>query len=71
MNQIVGRVAEAVGIDNDLAEKVVKIILELVRDHGPEEKVAQMFAKLPGTEALLGSLTKADGGGILGGMGGL
>lgn len=72
MNEIVGRVAKSVGLDEDLAEKVVKIILELVRDFGPEDKVAEMFAKLPGAEGLLGSLSKAGGGGgILGGLGGL
>ena len=72
MNEIVDRVAKTVGIDEELAEKVVKIILELVRDYGPEDKVAQMFAKLPGADGILDSLEKTDtGGGMLGGLGNL
>lgn len=71
MNEIVGRVAKAVGIDEALAEKAVKIILELVRDYGPEDKVAQMFAKLPGADGILDSLGKAQGGGMLAGLGNL
>lgn len=70
MSEIVSRVAKAAGIDEQLAEKAVEIVFDLVREHGPPEKVKELFAKLPDTDPA--DVDEAGGGGgILGGLGGI
>jgi len=69
MSEIVRRVAKAAGIDEDLAETAVRIVFDLVRDHGPPEKVKELFAKLPDTDPA--EVEEDRGGGLLGGLGGI
>lgn len=75
MEDIVKRVADNVGIGPDVAEKAVKIILELVREHAPADQVSELFDKLPGAETMVDEAPPAKGGGglmgALGGLGGL
>jgi hypothetical protein len=69
MDEIVKRVTDVAGIDADLARRAIEIILELVRDNGPEDKVQELFAKLPGVDMAPGEGSR--GGGILGALGSL
>ena len=68
MSEVVERVAKAAGIDEPLAERAVEIVFELVRDHGPADKVRELFSKLPdvGIEAA----SEGRGSGFLGSLGG-
>lgn len=68
MSELVQRVAAAAGIDEQLAERAVEIVLELVRDHGPPDKVNELMEKLPGVDA--GPPDQGQGGGILASLGG-
>ncbi|VAW15810.1 hypothetical protein MNBD_ALPHA09-2319 [hydrothermal vent metagenome] len=69
MDEIVKRVANAVGIDEALAQKAVTIVFELVQEHGPKDAVADLMAKMPEMDV---SAAPADsGGGLMGALGGL
>lgn len=69
MNEIVSRVAAAAGISEDIAEKAVKIIFELVQEHAPKEIAAELFSKLPDGSGVPDA-AKDEGGGLMGALGG-
>lgn len=73
MDEIVKRVAKAVGIDEALAKKVVTIVFDLVRENGPKDAVADLLANIPGMENIPAAEPSSGGGlmGALGGLGGL
>jgi len=71
MKEIISRVAKAAGIDEELAEKAVQIIFELVQEHAPKEAAAELFAKLPGAPDMSGGGGGDEGGGLMGALGGL
>jgi hypothetical protein len=68
MTELVDQVATNVGIDRTVAEKALGIILDFLAKEGPADKVSDLLARLPGSEALLQG---AGAGGLLGGMGGI
>jgi len=70
MEEIVRRVASAAGIDEALARRAIDIVLDLVRENGPPDKVRELFARLPGVEPPP-EQAAASGGGFLGSLGGL
>jgi hypothetical protein len=71
MDEIVGRVAGAAGIDADTARQAIVAILGFLRKEGPPAEVDQLFAAIPGA-AVAADVPAAGGGlmGMLGGMGG-
>lgn len=82
MDELIGRVAAAAGIREDLARQAIGIILKFLERDGPPDAVAQILAALPGASqlmaeqgggsgggGLLGSLAGKLGGSIGGGMG--
>ncbi len=68
MSELIDRVVSEVGIDRDVAEKSVGIILDFLSREGPADKVQTLLARLPEHPALI---AKAGGGGMLGDMGGI
>ncbi|MGH6874778.1 MAG: DUF2780 domain-containing protein [Aestuariivirgaceae bacterium] len=70
MQELVARIADVTGLDPAKAETGLGIILSLIRNHGAPEKVAALFEKLPGAEALAARQTKAKAGGLFGKLGG-
>lgn len=70
MEEIIKRVMNAAGVDEDLAKRAVEIILELVRDNGPQDKVGELFEKLPGVD-MTPAEASSGGGGLLGNLGGI
>ena len=70
MSEIIRRVAEAAGIDEDMATKAVQIIFDLVREHAPNDAVAELFAKLPDVPEV-DTAGGGDSGGLMGALGGL
>ena len=66
MDEIVKRVMDAAGIDEELAKRAIEIVLELVRDNAPADKANELFAKLPGVDMT----AEGSSGGLLVGLGG-
>ncbi|CAN5284515.1 DUF2780 domain-containing protein [soil metagenome] len=72
MKDLIARVSKTTGLDAAKAEKALGIMLSLVKTQGNQQKVEELFAKLPGAAALAkkhgGDGSK--GGGLLGLLGG-
>jgi hypothetical protein len=71
MDELIGRLAEKVGIDSAVAEKNIGLILDFLRKEGPSDKVQALIDKIPGAEAVIaasgnnGSLGNLLGGGLM------
>lgn len=72
MHELVSRVAAATGLDETRAEKAIGIVLSLIRTQGDRDKVDELFAHIPESEALAArhADTGARGAGLLGFLGG-
>jgi hypothetical protein len=68
MQDLITRVATAAKLDPGRAEKALGIMLSLVRTQGNQQKVEELFAKLPGAAKLADA--HGGGGGLLGRLGG-
>ena len=66
MNELVGRLVAEHGIDRDVAEKAVGIILAFLIKEGPADKVKPLIDRMPGAQ----EAADASGGGGGFGMGG-
>jgi hypothetical protein len=76
MEELVTKIADAAGLDAATAARAVGIVLDFLRKEAPADKVAAMFAAMPGAEALADDAAAADGGGakpggLMGAIGGL
>lgn len=69
MEELVQRLVAATGVDSAVAEKAIGIILDFLSKEAPD-KVAPLIAAMPGAEALRAA-AQSEGGGLLGGMGGI
>jgi hypothetical protein len=70
MEELVGRVVAAVGIERTVAERAIGIILDFLATEGPPVNVANLLARLPGaTEAI--EAAHAEAGGQMFGTGGI
>jgi hypothetical protein len=69
MEELIARLVANVGIDREVAEKSVGIILEFLRKEGPPEQVQALLARLPGSETLI-QAQESSGGGLFS-MGGI
>jgi len=72
MQELIARIVTKTGLDAERAEKAVGIILSLVRTQGNQQKVAELFSKLPGAAELADRHGRdgSRGGGLLGMLGG-
>ena len=70
MHELLTRVSAATGLDEGKAEAAVGIVLSLIRTEGDRHKVDELFARLPGAEALAARHAQAKSGGLLGLLGG-
>jgi hypothetical protein len=70
MEELIGRVTAAAGIDAGLAQKAIGIILGFLQKEGPAAEVGQLVASLPGAEALIPA-AGGGGGGLMGGLMGM
>lgn len=70
MQELIDRIVAGVGIDAELAQKAVGIILGLLKQGGPEDSVSQLLNALPGAQELIGQVTGGAGeeSGGIGGM---
>ena len=67
MNELIGRLVAEHGIDRDVAEKAVGIILAFLIKEGPADKVKPLIDGMPGAQ----EAAEASGGGGGFGMGGI
>jgi hypothetical protein len=72
MQELIARIVTKTGLDPKRAEKALGIMLSLVKSQGNQQKVGELFAKLPGAEELARTHggDGARGGGLLGMLGG-
>ncbi|MDB5655191.1 MAG: hypothetical protein JWQ94_2804 [Tardiphaga sp.] len=68
MDELIEQLTAKVGIDKDVAEKTVGIILAFLRNEGPAEPVSALIEKIPGAEDAIAS--NSGGGGFSGLLGG-
>jgi hypothetical protein len=71
MQELITRIVNNVGIDQDLAEKSLGIILGFLQKEGPPAEVGQMFEAMPGAADLVAQHAGGGGGGMLGGLMGM
>lgn len=72
MQELIARIATKTGLEPQRAEKAVGIMLSLVKTQGNQQKVGELFAKLPGADELAQRHggDGSRGGGLLGMLGG-
>ena len=72
MDELTGKVADNLNIDHDKAERAVGIMLSLVKSHGDQNKVGELFDKIPGASELAAEYGSEEGrsGGLFGMLGG-
>lgn len=68
MQDLIERIGAATGLGPAQAEKALGITLSLLRTEGDSAKVEQLFAKLPGADALAERHGKSAKSGFLGGL---
>jgi predicted lipid-binding transport protein (Tim44 family) len=68
MSEIVAQVAENVGIDRDIAEQAVGMMLGFLQKEGDDTVVNKMIAAIPGAAELISEANGHGEGGLLGGM---
>jgi hypothetical protein len=66
MNELVSKVADAVGLEPAVAEKAIGLMLSFLKKEGDDQAVSAMIAAIPGAEELAAS--QNGGGGFLGGL---
>ena len=66
MDELINRIIESVGIDADKAQSAVGMILGFLQKEGPQERIAEMLAAMPGAQDLIEQAS--GGGGLLGGL---
>lgn len=74
MDELIGRITAAVGIDEQTAQTAIGVILGFLNREGPDDAVAQLLEAMPGAQDLLAGLAEnagSDEGGIGGALGGL
>ena len=72
MEELIGRIVSNVGIDENLAQTAVGMILGFLQNEGPADKVGELMGAMPGAEDLIASAAGGESsGGIMGAVGGL
>ncbi len=69
MEQLVDQVSAAAGIEPEVAQKAIGMILGFLQKEGPAEDVGKVLDAIPGArEAAASAATEETGGGFLGGL---
>ena len=74
MDELIGRITDAVGIDAQTAQTAIGVILNFLNKEGPDDAMAQVLEAIPGAQDLLAGLAEGAGGdtgGLGGALGGL
>lgn len=67
MEELLGRVTAATGLDAAKAQTAVGHVLAFLQKEGPPEDMSQLIAALPGAQEAIAAVA-GDGGGMLGGL---
>nr|WP_306265671.1 DUF2267 domain-containing protein [Pararhizobium sp. IMCC3301] len=69
MQDLILRIAEKAGINEDIARQAVSIILSFLAKEGPEPEIKQLLDAVPGAREMVDTSDSGAGGsGLLGGM---
>lgn len=74
MEELIGRITDAVGIDEQTAQTAIGVILGFLNKEGPDDAMSQLVDAIPGADAFIANLTEGGddaGGGLAGALGGL
>jgi hypothetical protein len=74
MEELIGRITDAVGIDEQTAQTAIGVILGFLNKEGPDDAMSQLVEAIPGADALIANLGESGGetgGGLAGALGGL
>ena len=74
MDELIGRITAAVGIDEQTAQTAIGVILGFLNREGPDDAMAQLLEAIPGAQDLVAGLADGaggDAGGVGGALGGL
>ena len=74
MDELIGRITAAVGIDEQAAQTAIGVILSFLNREGPDDAMAQLLEAIPGAQDLMAGLADGaggDAGGVGGALGGL
>ncbi|MEP1933150.1 MAG: DUF2780 domain-containing protein [Roseibium sp.] len=69
MEELINRIMSTAGVDEEVANNAVGIILGFLSKESPEDKMQLVFDALPGAQELVAARAVAGGGGLLGGLG--
>ena len=71
MEELLGRVTQATGLDQSTAKKAIGLILGFLKKEGPPNEVNQLLAALPGADdaMLMAGENSGGGGGLMGMVG--
>lgn len=69
MEELISRLVANAGIDQEVAQKAVAIVLKFLNSDGPQDLVPQLMDALPGAREMLEA--ENGGGGMLGGLAGM
>jgi len=70
MNDIIRQISEATGIQPNVAEKALGLMLGFLEKEGEDGKVQQMLAAIPGARDLVSQYGGDGSGGLLSGLAG-
>ncbi|MFV0281292.1 MAG: DUF2267 domain-containing protein [Rhodoblastus sp.] len=70
MEELVKRIVAATGIDENIAQQAVGMILGFLKKHAPEGAVGDLINSIPGGEEAVAD-TAGAGGGLMGALGGM
>jgi hypothetical protein len=71
MEELIGRVAQAAGIEAGTARQAVAEILAFLSKEAPADAVAQVMDKMPGAADLAATAGDSGSGGLMGALGGM
>ncbi len=74
MEELIGRITDAVGIDEQTAQTAIGVILGFLNKEGPDDAMSQLVEAIPGADAFIANLTEGGddaSGGLAGALGGL
>lgn len=68
MDELIARVTQKTGLDQDTARKAIGLILGYLQKEGPATEVNQLITALPGAQDAINETSSGGGGGGLMGM---
>jgi hypothetical protein len=69
MDELLARVTQKTGLDQDTARKAIGLILGYLQKEGPATEVNQLIDTLPGAKEAIAETNSGGGGGLMGMMG--